>query len=119
MHELSVTQSVLDIALKHLRAAGAQRVTDVYLVVGQLSSIIDDSVQFYWDIVSQGTPAAGARLHFRRVPAQAQCRDCGHRYAPGRDDWACPSCQGVRVNVTSGEEFCLEAIDVEEAQRVA
>ncbi len=64
MHELAVTESILEIALRHSGEAGAQRITDLHLVIGELSTIIDESVQFYWDFVSEGTPA-DARLQRR------------------------------------------------------
>ncbi|MGD8998651.1 MAG: hydrogenase maturation nickel metallochaperone HypA, partial [Anaerolineae bacterium] len=67
MHELSVTESLLEIALRHAARAGAARITRLNIVVGELSSIVDESVQFYWDIVSRGTMAEGAELHFERV----------------------------------------------------
>ncbi len=119
MHELAVTESILKIALKHAQEAEAERITDIYLVVGQLSSIVDDSVQFYWDILTGGTIAAGAHLHFRRVPTKMECLDCGANYAPGQDDLACPKCQSIRVKVIAGEEFYLEAIDVAEGLQTA
>lgn len=109
MHELAVTENILDIALKH---AKGQRITDLYLVIGQLSSIIDDSVQFYWDTISQGTLAEGAQLHFKRIPTRLQCRDCQHRYAPAKDNYACPNCGSLQVIVVAGEEFYVEAIEV-------
>jgi hydrogenase nickel incorporation protein HypA/HybF len=117
MHELAVTESVLKIALEHATAAGARRITDVHLVIGQLSSFVDDSIQFYWDIISSGTPAEGAVLHFRRVPAELQCVVCGHRYHLTGDDLACPQCGGMQMKVLAGEEFNLEAIDVEGEER--
>lgn len=113
MHELSVTENILEITLRHARQAQAGRVTDLHLVIGQLSSIVNDSVQFYWDIISQGTPAEGARLHFRRIPVELQCLDCNTRYAPGAEDLACPACQSTRIKVVAGDEFYLESIEVE------
>jgi hydrogenase nickel incorporation protein HypA/HybF len=113
MHELAVTESVLRIAMEHAKAAGASRITDVHLVIGQLSSFVDDSVQFYWDIISSGTPAEGAVLHFRRVPAELECLVCGNRYTLTGEDLACPQCGGMQMKVVAGEEFNLEAIDVE------
>lgn len=113
MHELPVTQSILDIALRHAEQAGATKVTDLYMVIGQLSSIVDDSIQFYWDIVSDGTIAKGATLHFRRIPAEMHCPKCEHRYKLGDDDFACPQCGNKAVELVAGEEFYVEAIDIE------
>lgn len=119
MHELSVTESILEIALRHSREAGASTVTDLYLVIGDLSTIVDESVQFYWDIITEGTPAAGSTLHFRRIPGRLGCRTCGHTYSP-RDDLPCPACGGIEIDVLAGEEFYLESIEVasEEHQTV-
>lgn len=113
MHELAITESILEIAVRHAQAQNATRITDMYLVLGQWSSVVDDSVQFYWDIISDGTIAKGAKLHFRRVPVDLLCLDCGTVYRPSSEELVCPQCGSVRVKVKTGEEFQLEAIDVE------
>ncbi len=113
MHELSVTESILEIALRHANQANARHITNLYLVIGQLASIVDDSVQFYWDIISKDTIADGAILHFRRLPAKLACLDCDHQYSLAGDGFTCPECHSDHVKVISGEEFFMEAIDVE------
>jgi hydrogenase nickel incorporation protein HypA/HybF len=113
MHELSVTESILEISLRHAQQANAKRITNLYLVIGQLASIVDDSVQFYWDIVSNGTIADGAILHFKRLPATLECLDCTHQYTPANNGFSCPACNSDRIKVISGDEFFMEAIDVE------
>lgn len=115
MHELMVTENIRDIALRHAEKANAARITDLFLVIGELSSIVDDSVQFYWDFVVEGTIAEGATLHFRRIPAEMVCQGCNHTYSPRRA-LPCPACDSGDVRVTAGEEFYLEAIEVEHAQ---
>ena len=115
MHELPVTESILDIAVKHAQQANAQRIADIYLVIGQLSSIVDDSIQFYWDIIAKDTLAENAKLHFRRIPTQLRCLDCDNEFSPAKDDFACPKCGSFRVKVSAGEEFFLEAIDIEKS----
>jgi len=113
MHELSVTESILEITLRHARQAQARRVTALHLVIGQLASIVDDSVQFYWDIMTKDTLADGAVLHFRRIPAELECSVCNTRYALPADDMTCPSCHSAQVKVVSGSEFYLDSIEIE------
>jgi hydrogenase nickel incorporation protein HypA/HybF len=113
MHELAITESILEITLRHAEQAQVKRVTDLYLVIGQLASIVDDSVQFYWDIISKDTPAEGAQLHFRRLPIELVCLNCSKRYMPAGEDFACPDCHSEQIKVVAGEEFFLESIEVE------
>jgi len=113
MHELSVTESILEIALRHAEKANAQRITDLYLVIGQLSSIVDDSVEFYWDIIAKETIAAGANLHFKRLPTEVLCLVCENRFSPNNGDYTCPQCRSSQIKIVQGEEFLLEAINIE------
>jgi hydrogenase nickel incorporation protein HypA/HybF len=113
MHELSITQSLLEIALRHAERAGARRITRLNLVIGELSSIVDDSVQFYWDFVSQDTIAEGAELHFERVPGVLRCLSCGHTFPLNGLDYVCPACSQSQVVAAGGDDFRLESIEVE------
>lgn len=117
MHELSVTQNLLTLALRHADQAGAARVTELNLVVGELSSIVDDSVQFYWDMIARDTIAEGATLRFRRVAAVLRCQDCAHEFPLDHRDYICPACGSQRIRVAGGDEFFLESIDVDLAPR--
>lgn len=113
MHELPVTQSLLKIALDHAEKANAKQITALNIVMGELASMVDDSIQFYWEIIAKDTIAEQATLHFRRVPAELQCMTCFHKYHPTDRELVCPQCHGVGAKVIAGEEFALESIDVE------
>jgi hydrogenase nickel incorporation protein HypA/HybF len=113
MHELSVTESILEIAERYARQNEAKRVTELYIVIGRLSSIVDDSVQFYWDIVNENTLCAGSKLHFERLPAQMRCLDCENEYSLDGELVPCPGCGSPKVQVTSGEQFYLDSIEIE------
>ncbi|MEA3339745.1 MAG: hydrogenase maturation nickel metallochaperone HypA [Chloroflexota bacterium] len=113
MHELSITQSVLDIALRHAEQADARRITRLNLVIGELSSIVDDSIQFYWEIVSRDTIAAGSELRFERTPGALRCIGCGHTFPLNGRDYACPVCGEGQVVIVGGDDFRLESIEVE------
>jgi len=99
--------------VEHAEKASAERVTDLHIVIGDLASMVDDSIQFYWDIIARGTLAEQATLHFRRVPAELQCNTCSTRYQPTDKELICPNCHGIGAKIIAGEEFFLESIDVE------
>ncbi len=113
MHELAITENILNVALEHAEKVRAIRVTRLHLVLGELSSVVDDSVQFYWDILSRGTICHGARLCFERVPSQLNCQDCGARYPLQGGPSPCPECGSSRVRICQGLEFRLDSMDVE------
>ena len=119
MHELPVTQGILSVAIEAAQQHGGHPITDIYLVIGELSSIVDDSVQFYFDLLSKDTLAEGATLHFRREPAQATCWDCGHTFEvrPPLTP-LCPACQSPRLHVTGGREFYVESIEIDDTPPV-
>lgn len=113
MHELSVTESILEIVQRHAQQAGAKSITRIRLVIGDLSSIVDDSVQFYFDFLSQNTLAAGAKLEFERVPTMVTCSACEHTWEPSTVDWTCPQCAQMQARVVAGQEFYVDSIEVE------
>lgn len=112
MHELSITQGILEIALRHAEQAEAHRIIRLNLVIGELSSIVDDSVQFYWDIISRDTIAERSELHFKRTPGTLRCLVCGHTFPLG-GQYVCPECDGKQVVAAGGDEFRLESIEVD------
>jgi hydrogenase nickel incorporation protein HypA/HybF len=113
MHELPVTEDILRIATEHGKKAGATRITAVHLVIGQLAGFIDDSIQFYFDMLAPGTLAEGAQLQFERVPTRVRCRDCVHEFTPAELDWRCPNCGSMGGDIIAGKEFFVDSIEVD------
>jgi hydrogenase nickel incorporation protein HypA/HybF len=114
MHELSVSQSIIDIALRHGERASAQRILAINLVIGDLTGFVDDSIQFYFDFLAQDTPAQGAQLTFQRIAPRAQCRACGAEYTPPKSRlWTCPECDALGGEVVAGREFYVATIEIE------
>jgi len=112
MHELPVTESILKVVLESAQKNKATAITDITLTIGSLSSIVDDSVQFYWDYVSRGTICENAKLHFNRVMARLKCLDCDTTYSLIDDLTPCPSCGSINVIILSGEEFQVDHIEI-------
>jgi hydrogenase nickel incorporation protein HypA/HybF len=114
MHELSVTQSILDIALRHAKRAQARRILSINLVIGDLTGFVDDSIQFYFDFLSKDTLAQDAQLNFERIAPRARCHACGAEYTPPDSRlWTCPECDALGGDVVAGREFSVSSIEIE------
>lgn len=114
MHELAATEALLAVALEAAREAGGRRIGAIDVVVGELTSIVDDSVAFYFEILSRDTPAAGAQLRFRREPAVGRCQACGAEFpvTPPLVRW-CPKCESADLRVEGGRAFYISSIEVD------
>jgi hydrogenase nickel incorporation protein HypA/HybF len=124
MHEMSVTQAMLDLALEH---AKGQRITDIHLRVGRLSGFVPESVEFYFEYLSKDTLAEGARLHFEIAPLEMTCMDCGRQ--ADLSDWmdeppraimvhalarGC-QCGSSNLRITGGAGFHMISLEVDAA----
>ena len=114
MHELSVTQSILDISLEYARRNQADKIVAIDLQIGEITDFDDEWIQRYFDFVSKGTMAEGAKLRITRIPAKLQCNSCSAFFPLDRSTWnnQCPSCQSKDTQLISGREFRVEALEV-------
>jgi len=110
MHELSLTQNILDVALL---SAGKKRLVRVNLLIGQFSDEREEAIRFYWDDLAKDTPACTAELTFQWVKAEMKCLDCGTIFYPAEETALCPVCQSYHLKLLSGDDVRLDSIDVE------
>ena len=113
MHELSITQSILSIALEQAKAAQATKITGINITLGELSGVVGECVEFYFEFLSKDTMATGATLSFDRPPTRLRCRQCNTTFSPDNINWVCPGCGGQSIEIVSGRECQVESIEVE------
>lgn len=111
MHELSITQNIVDIALK---TAENRRVTGITIVLGDLSGVVEDSVRFCFGAVTENTRAEGATLSFQRMPAIVRCTACESEFGLTDGEWECPGCGSAGGHVVQGRECYVDSIEVED-----
>lgn len=113
MHEYYVTKSIINTVVEEAKKAGAGKITGISLVIGDLSTIIDESVQMYFDIISEETIARGAKLVFKRQKAEFKCRVCGNLFHKPSKGFDCPNCGELGMPTEKGKEFYIESMEVE------
>jgi hydrogenase nickel incorporation protein HypA/HybF len=110
MHELSIADAVLQIALNHARD---RRIETIEIKVGHLRQVVPDALAFAFTLVSEGTLADGAELLMEEVPAAGVCRNCGAESEFEAFPLACHGCGSLDVEVVRGEELLVDALVME------
>jgi hydrogenase nickel incorporation protein HypA/HybF len=113
MHELSIAEAVVDIAVRH---ADSRPVSVVELKVGHLRQVVPSALEFAFELVAQGTVLDGAELRMEEVPAAGSCRSCGMGTPLPDLPLCCRHCGGFDVEVTSGEELLVESLELREEE---
>ena len=110
MHELSISRNIVAIVGE---AARGRRVRRVTLEIGKLSGVMREAIEFSFEVVAQGTAAAGAVLEIREIEGRARCTDCGAEF--GLPDFlAACGCGSRRLTCLAGEELNIKSVDLED-----
>ena len=112
MHEFSLTQNLLNVALQ---SADSRRIVRVNLLIGPFSDERQDSIQFYWKDLAKGSLGEGADLRFERVKAEMKCLDCSGTFflKENEEGSMCKYCFSAHLQLLSGDDVRLESIEVE------
>ena len=113
MHEFSITQSILAIALEQAEKNNAKKIKNINISIGELSGIVDDCVEFYFPFISKDTIANETTLSFEKIPTVLRCRDCENTFSPDDIIWTCPECGSQSLEIISGRECHINTIEVD------
>ena len=113
MHEMSLCEAVVEIAVEEAKQNGAVRIRAVVLEVGMLGHVDPDALAFCFSAVSHGTLAENARLVIERVPGTGWCLECAKTVPMTERFGACPDCGHRHVQMTQGDELKLRELEVE------
>lgn len=113
MHELSIAQSIIAIAVEEAARAGAERIERVKLRMGTLSGVVPEALEFAFAVAAEGTPAAGAQLEVEYLPVVCYCPDCALEFTlEGGPICSCPRCGRVISEIRQGRELEIEYLEV-------
>jgi hydrogenase nickel incorporation protein HypA/HybF len=113
MHEQSIVESFLALVLENAEKAKASKVLRIYLVIGDLSGVIEEAVDFYFSFLRKDTIAENASIFYMHTPAQVRCRNCDTVYSPENLDFYCPNCREQKIDIVGGRELYIESMEVE------
>lgn len=115
MHELSIASSIVEAVTESAAAYPGSRVKEVRLRVGALASIVEDSLQFCWELATEGTPLEGSLLVVNRLPVIVHCAACNNdSQLDGVQSFRCAHCGEIAADFLQGRELEIESIEIDE-----
>lgn len=121
MHELSIASSIVETVTEAAAAHPGARVKSVRLRIGALAGVVEDALEFCWQIATEGTPLAGAALEVRKLPLVVHCNHCNaDKELNGVQSFRCPLCGEPSADLRQGRELEIESFEIDdevEAQR--
>jgi hydrogenase nickel incorporation protein HypA/HybF len=115
MHELQVTEKILDIVLRHAKANSVNKVLSIQLKIGDLSDLENEWVQRYFDYLSKDTIAENAQLKIERTPVVMKCDSCSNSFEVNIKEIKeieCPDCGHKKCSLISGRDYYIKDMEV-------
>lgn len=113
MHELGIMQSAMDLVARHAQFHAATKIHRITLKIGALAGVDPEALRFAFDVVTAGTPAAGAVLEIVSVAVKARCKKCADDFVSDeRAVSRCPKCGQYSGDLLEGRELELSQIEM-------
>ena len=113
MFEFTLTNSLNDALQRLCRQLGWKKVRRVMVRIGGVHKVNPDLMAFIFAAASKDTPAEGALLSVMILPVTVKCLECGKIAVSEDSEFACTFCGSRNVEILSGHELNIEALEVE------
>jgi len=99
VHELGITQGIIDRAREAARSEGAARVDFLYLTITPAADFTRESIEMYFAMLTgEDDIFEGATLLWDEAPVNASCLECGAEFSTVAERPACPKCESTQVS---------------------
>jgi hydrogenase nickel incorporation protein HypA/HybF len=107
VHEAAIADELLQVIEAQARAHGLTRVERIELRVGAMRMIVPELLKAAFEVMAEGTLAAGAVMEIEHVPLVARCAPCARDVVVEDHVFLCPTCGSALREIVSGKELDL------------
>ncbi len=108
---MGITQGILASSFDVAEEAGATKITEIRITVGELTEVVEFALQFAFEALTPGTMAEGATLVVTHLGARSHCNSCGADYDHDRFSMTCAQCDSLDVKLLQGRELRIDSIE--------
>jgi len=113
MHEVSIAQGLLEIAIDNCKKNGYQSIDSIKVKVGKGSGIVPDSLLFAFEALKKDTIAGKATLTIEEIPVGGFCDNCKKQFTVDEAYVIeCPLCGSTSFKIETGRELNVDEVEV-------
>ena len=112
MHELSIAQSIVELAEEQARNHQAQCIEELELEIGSLAGIEWQALEFALETCVKETLLENAHIVRHIISGEGRCGDCETAFPVDTLFSSCPACGSYAVKIIKGKELRINSIVV-------
>ena len=112
MHEMSIALNIIKIAEEELQKAKGGRIEKLNLVVGKLSGVVVESLNFALEASKEDGVLSCAEIIIDEMPAKMKCHNCGLEFESDDFYTTCPQCDEFKHEIISGKELLIKSLTI-------
>ena len=120
MHDVTMARSIVDTVLEAAQERGAEEVLEIDLVIGEMTMLSCDQMDFWVRELLRGTIGEGAEVTIEQQGPEVRCGQCGYEGPVEVSDDpiyhlmaftpTCPECDATALEVVAGNECTIRNI---------
>ena len=120
MHDITMARSIVETVLEAAKEQGAEAILEIDLVIGELTLLSPDQMDFWVRELLHGTIGEGAEVSIEQRAPQVRCKQCGYEGAVEVSDDPiyhlmaftprCAECGSTDLEVIAGKECTIRNI---------
>jgi hydrogenase nickel incorporation protein HypA/HybF len=110
MHELTIAQSIIEIAEQYSAESGIESIEEIDIEIGELSGVVKEALEFALETSVKGTVLEMAKYNFINIHGKAVCNDCNKNFEMHSLLDLCPVCGGINRKITDGKQLRIKSL---------
>lgn len=112
MHELSIAQSILQLAEDVAKKENAKSIQSIDIEIGALSGVVMDALEFAMEITVKNTKLEDSVINYLKINGKAYCSICSFKFDTDNLLVLCPKCKGANFKIVDGKQLRIKSLTI-------
>ena len=112
MHELSIAQSIVELAEEVAKKEKACSIQSIEIEIGALSGVVIQALEFAMDVTVKNTMLKNSKINFIKINGAALCNNCKKEFKTNTLLAFCPDCKKANFTIIEGKQLRIKSLTI-------